>query len=274
MGKRRLSLPQILFGIFLILGLILFLAAGKYAKNGIPEETAQDQPEVTYPIAYEMIDRTSDHYSYEDAHYSSLFGIDVSTFQDEIDWKKVREDGVEFVIIRIGRRGATTGILYEDDLFETNYAGAKENGLKVGVYFFSQAVSEKEAREEADWVKDHLKGKQIDFPIVYDCEEVVLDETPRMNELTAEEITANALSFAKRLSGHGYETILYTNSYWAKEIYDMEKLSALPLWLAQYDVDVPVFDYPFFMWQYSNTGEIAGIEGFVDLNIMFLPKED
>ena len=71
-----------------------------------------------------------------------------------------------------------------------------------------------------------------------------------------------------------FQTILYTNSYWAKEIYDMEKLSALPLWLAQYDVDVPVFDYPFFMWQYSNTGEIAGIEGFVDLNIMFLPKED
>lgn len=275
MNRRKPSLPQILLGIFLILGLVLGLALGKYRQSLVPEETDQSQWDDEIKIDFEKIDRSDDHYSYQDDHYSSLFGIDVSTYQNEIDWKKVKEDGVDFVFIRIGRRGATTGLLYEDDLFEANYAGAKENGLKVGVYFFSQAISEKEAREEADWVKRHLSGKQIDFPIVYDCEEVVLEnETPRMSGLGKEEITANAIAFAQRLSRHRYETIIYTNAYWAGKVYDMEKLSDLPVWLAQYDVDVPEFEHPFCIWQYSDVGEIAGIEGPVDLNIMFIPKEN
>ena len=275
MNRRKPSLPQILLGIFLILGLILGFALGKYRQSLVPEETAQDEWKNEMSIDFDKIDRSDGHYSYEDDNYSSLFGIDVSTYQNEIDWQKVKADGVDFVFIRIGRRGATTGLLYEDDLFETNYAGAKENGLKVGVYFFSQAISEKEAREEADWVKKHLSGKQIDFPVVYDCEEVVLeDEISRMSELGKEEITSNAIAFAQRLSRHRYETIIYTNAYWAEEVYDMDRLTELPIWLAQYDVDVPVFEHPFFLWQYSDAGEIDGVKGPVDLNIMFIPKED
>lgn len=273
MDKRRLSLPQILLGIFLILAIILSMAIGKYRQSQETEGNEIILPIDEPGIDFEKIDRTDNRFSYEDDRYTSLFGIDVSTYQNEIDWKKVKEDGVEFVFIRIGRRGATTGLLYEDDLFETNYAGAKENGLKVGVYFFSQAISEQEAREEADWVRKHLSGKQIDLPVVYDCEEVYLeDETARMEGLDKEQITANARAFAERIARHRYETIIYTNAYWAQEVYDMEELSDIPVWLAQYDVDIPVFEHPFVIWQYTDSGTIDGIEGTVDLNIMFLPK--
>ena len=275
MNRKKPSLPQILLGVFLILGLVLGLAIGKYRKNLLPENEEQETWDDEIKADWEKVDRNTERYTYEDENYSSLFGIDVSTFQNEIDWKKVKEDGVDFVFIRIGRRGATTGLLYEDDLFEQNYAGAKENGLKVGVYFFSQAISEKEAREEADWVKKHLSGKQIDFPVVYDCEEVVLEnEIPRMAELGKEEITTNAITFAERLSRHRYETIIYTNAYWAEQMYDMERLSDLPVWLAQYDVDVPIFEHPFLIWQYSDSGVINGIEEPVDLNIMLVAKEN
>ncbi len=273
MDKRRLSLPQILLGIFLILAIILSMAIGKYRQSQETEGNEIILPIDEPGIDFEKIDRTDNRFSYEDDRYTSLFGIDVSTYQNEIDWKKVKEDGVEFVFIRIGRRGATTGLLYEDDLFETNYAGAKENGLKVGVYFFSQAISEQEAREEADWVRKHLSGKQIDLPVIYDCEEVYLeDETARMEGLDKEQITANARAFAERIARHRYETIIYTNAYWAQEVYDMEELSDIPVWLAQYDVDIPVFEHPFVIWQYTDSGTIDGIEGTVDLNIMFLPK--
>lgn len=273
MDKRRLSLPQILLGIFLILAIILSMAIGKYRQSQETEGNEIILPIDEPGIDFEKIDRTDNRFSYEDDRYTSLFGIDVSTYQNEIDWKKVKEDGVEFAFIRIGRRGATTGLLYEDDLFETNYAGAKENGLKVGVYFFSQAISEQEAREEADWVRKHLSGKQIDLPVVYDCEEVYLeDETTRMESLDKEQITANARAFAERIARHRYETIIYTNAYWAQEVYDMEELSDIPVWLAQYDVDIPVFEHPFVIWQYTDSGTIDGIEGTVDLNIMFLPK--
>ena len=273
MDKRRLSLPQILLGIFLILAIILSMAIGKYRQSQETEGNEIILPIDEPGIDFEKIDRTDNRFSYEDDRYTSLFGIDVSTYQNEIDWKKVKEDGVEFVFIRIGRRGATTGLLYEDDLFETNYAGAKENGLKVGVYFFSQAISEQEAREEADWVRKHLSGKQIDLPVIYDCEEVYLeDETARMEGLAKEQITANARAFAERIARHRYETIIYTNAYWAQEVYDMEELSDIPVWLAQYDVDIPVFEHPFVIWQYTDSGTIDGIEGTVDLNIMFLPK--
>lgn len=273
MDKRRVSLPQILLGIFVILALILGMAIGKYRQNQQTEGNDIILPIEEPGIDYEKIDRTNGRFSYEDENYTSLFGIDVSTYQNEIDWKKVKEDGVDFVFIRIGRRGATSGLLYEDDLFETNYAGARENGLKVGVYFFSQAVSEKEAREEADWVRKHLSGKQIDLPVVYDCEEVYLkDETPRMEGLDKEQITANAKAFAERIARHRYETIIYTNAYWAEEVYDMNELSDIPVWLAQYDVEIPVFEHPFVIWQYTDSGQIDGIEGPVDLNIMFLPK--
>ena len=234
------------------------------------------EPEIIENISvdYSELVRNGDRFIYEDENYDGCFGIDVSTFQGDIDWKKVSEDGVEFVFIRIGRRGATTGLIYEDDEFEQNYRGAKENGIRIGVYFFSQAISPEEAKEEAGWVVKQLKGKQIDLPVVYDLEEVYLeDETPRTDGLTGEMATENALAFLETIEKSHYEGMLYTSLYWADYFYDMDRLGAYPIWYAQYDSDVPELDRPISIWQYSSQGIIDGIDEKTDLNIMFIRKD-
>lgn len=262
----------ILLGLFIIMFLIVF-PNGFARKNATVSEI--DEPaDTNYEINYEGIKVVSGKYFYEDDNFTSSFGIDVSTFQDEIDWNKVKNDSVEFAYIRIGRRGATTGLLYEDDLFESNYEGAKKAGLKIGVYFFSQAINETEARQEADWVIDKLKGKEIDLPIAYDCEEVFLEnELSRVIFLDKEDITKNALAFCRRLEEKNYHPIIYTYQFWADNYYDMEQLSSYPIWFAQYDVDEPKLDYPISIWQYSDKGTINGITTPVDLNIMFIKKK-
>lgn len=262
----------ILLGLFIVMFLIVF-PNGFARKNATVSEI--DEPaDTNYEINYEDIKVVSGKYFYEDENFTSSFGIDVSTFQDEIDWNKVKNDSVEFAYIRIGRRGATTGLLYEDDLFEANYEGAKKAGLKIGVYFFSQAINETEARQEADWVIDKLKGKEIDLPIAYDCEEVFLEnELSRVIFLDKEDITKNALAFCRRLEEKNYQPIIYTYQFWADNYYDMEQLSSYPIWFAQYDVDEPKLDYPISIWQYSDKGTINGISTPVDLNIMFIKKK-
>ena len=262
----------ILLGLFIIMFIIVF-PNGFARKNATVSEI--DEPaDTNYEINYEDIKVVSGKYFYEDDNFTSSFGIDVSTFQDEIDWNKVKNDSVEFAYIRIGRRGATTGLLYEDDLFEANYEGAKKAGLKIGVYFFSQAINETEARQEADWVIDKLKGKEIDLPIAYDCEEVFLEnELSRVIFLDKEGITKNALAFCRRLEEKNYHPIIYTYQFWADNYYDMEQLSSYPIWFAQYDVDEPKLDYPISIWQYSDKGTINGISTPVDLNIMFIKKK-
>ncbi|MBR0420114.1 MAG: glycoside hydrolase family 25 protein [Erysipelotrichaceae bacterium] len=268
--------PQIIIMIAILFGLLLIALIGLLLRPKKTEEPMiEDIPEEIIEVDYKKIEDRNGKYYYEDDHFSSSFGIDVSTFQNKIDWKKVKDEGVEFAYIRIGRRGATTGLLYPDDMFEENYKGARDNGIKVGIYFFSQAISEKEAIEEADYLLSLLGDKKIDFPIVYDCEEVYLDdETSRTSKTTKEQFTKNALAFIKRLEEKGYSCMIYTYQYWADNYYDMEQLKEYPLWYAQYDVKEPDFSYPVTIWQYSHSGTINGIEGSADLDIMFIRKDE
>ena len=183
--------------------LLVLTACGGKNDSNIPEEI--DSPTDVSEIDYDDLLSFKGRYYYEDDKYKGVFGIDVSTFQDDIDWKKVSEDDVKFAYIRIGRRGAADGHIFIDDLFETNYRGAYENGIKVGVYFFSQAYDEKEAIEEAEWVLRHIKDKHIDLPIAYDCETVWLSggAAPRIEGLSGEQLTDNALAFCARLGDAG-----------------------------------------------------------------------
>ncbi len=260
----------VLFVVFSVL-----IIWGRREKD-IKEDVEQEEIVETEPVIdFSKIESISGKYYYEDEHFASSFGIDVSEFLEDINWKKVKEDKVEFAYMRIGRRGATTGLLYDDEEFEINYRGAKENGIKVGVYFFSQAVNEKEAIEEAEWVLERLKGKQIDLPVVYDCEEVYLeDEVQRIEGLDAKQLSDNTLAFMHRIEEEGYETMVYTYQYWADTFYEMDRLASYPIWFAQYDTQEPGFDYPITIWQYSKYGTINGIDGATDLNIMFIRKDD
>ena len=274
MNKNKSLRLEIMMACMLLMFAVLIIF-GERLHPQKEEPVEEETIEVSPVIDYEKIRSISGKYSYDDENFHGSFGIDVSEFQDDINWEKVSKDSVEFVYIRIGRRGATTGLLYDDPKFETNYKGARDNGIPVGIYFFSQAVNEEEAIEEAKWVMERIKDRQLDLPIVYDLEEVILeDEKSRLEGIDKKQLTDNALAFMNELKNNGYDTMFYTYQYWAENFYEMDRLSEIPLWFAQYDVKAPVCEYPISIWQYSNKGTINGISQPVDLNIMFTRKND
>lgn len=270
--KRKIKLSLMTMILSTMLLIIFICSLIYYFYNRKPKEVHFEMLDIP-TVEYEKIIDNNGRYSYEDSTYTSSFGIDVSEFIEDIDWKKVKNDDVEFVYMRLGRRGATTGLLYLDDKFEEYYQKATENNLKVGVYFFSQAVNEKEAREEARFVINNLKHKTVHLPVAYDLEEVNLpNETARIDGLTKEQFTKNALAFCEELEEYGYQPIIYTYPYWAENLYDMDALSKYPVWLAVYDADVPKHDYSITIWQYSKQGRVDGVNYDVDFNIMFTKK--
>ena len=212
-------------------------------------------------------------YTYADSGENIIAspGIDVSTFQGEIDWQAVKAAGAEFAIIRAAYRGYETGRLVPDDTFEKNIQGAADAGLQVGVYLYSQALNEAEAEEEADYLLDLIRGYPVGYPVVYDQEEYTAGQT-RTDGLSGEQATLNALAFCRRIYKAGYLPMIYVNTDWAHNMYDMEKLDHYPVWYADYTTS-PSLPGGFAMWQYTDEGRISGIEGPVDLNLLFLPAE-
>lgn len=198
----------------------------------------------------------------------AVTGVDVSSHQGDIDWSAVAGDGIEFAILRIGNRGYSQGGLKQDANFEVNYAGAAENGLDVGVYFFSQAVSVEEALEEAEFVLGILNGRALQMPVYFDWEEIT-DDVARTDEVDTETVTACAVAFCQRIQEAGYEAAVYCNGMVGYLRYDIAQLEHLPLWYAEYK-SWPSFAYAFEMWQYSNTATVAGISGSADLNLYFI----
>ena len=200
----------------------------------------------------------------------SQYGIDVSSFQGEIDWQKVRTTGIDFAIIRLGYRGMSEGLLYTDDYFEANLSGAVEAGLDVGIYFFSQATTEEEAVEEAEFVIEQLNGRTLQYPIFFDWEPGT-DEVDRTYPIySSDVINSFALAFCATVENAGYKTGIYFNSYQGYLQYDLSLFSETCLWLAEYNNSTPNFWYYFDIWQYSYTAKIDGIGPDVDMNICFI----
>lgn len=211
-----------------------------------------------------------DRLSYTGEGYSYQLGIDVSYHQGKIDWEKVAAEGYQFAILRIGYRGyGQSGSLNADKMFSSYYEGAKKAGLMVGVYFYAQAINEKEAREEARFVLKLLGKRKPDLPVVYDPENV-LDDTARTDDVTPEQFTANAKAFCERIKKAGLEPMIYANMLWEAFQLDLSKLP-YPLWYADYE-EVPQTPYNFQIWQYRNEGKVNGIQGDCDLNIRLIPK--
>lgn len=196
---------------------------------------------------------------------SSKKGIDVSKYQGDINWDKVAGDGVEYAFIRAGVRGSTEGKVVEDATFEDNIKGALENGIDVGVYFFTQAVTEKEAVEEAEFVLDLIEPYDISYPVVIDIEEVT-SENARTAELTKEEYTRSCIAFCETIKAAGYTPMIYGNLKTFLIMLDMDQLEDYPKWFAYYNTPV-YFPYEFAVWQYSSKGSVNGIKGDVDLNV-------
>ena len=215
--------------------------------------------------------RDGDRPAYEDDRFTSRLGVDVSHHQGDIDWEKVKAAGYDFAIIRIGFRGyGEEGMLKLDNRFHENIKNAQNAGLDVGVYFFAQAVNEEEALEEAEFVLENLSGYQLQLPVVYDPESI-LDDEARTDNVTGEQFTKNTEAFCRRIQEAGYEPMIYSNMLWEAYNLDLEKLSAYPVWYADYE-PLPQTPYDFVMWQYTSGGEVDGINGPVDLNIQIIEK--
>ena len=218
---------------------------------------------------------------YEDDSYTSAAGIDVSRYQGEVDFDKVRDSGFDFVFIRIGFRGyGKNGSIQKDKEFDRNIEEAADAGLDVGVYFFSQAINEDEALEEADFVfrtLNEFKEKHDDrdvniLGIVYDPESI-LDHEARTDDVTAEQFTLNTIAFLDAVRSEGYEPILYCNMLWEAFMLEMDKIydRGYEIWYADYE-EFPQTPYEFVYWQYTNEGRVPGVKGNADVNIHFIPK--
>lgn len=202
----------------------------------------------------------------ENGTITSLTGIDVSSHQGTIDWNAVSQDGIDSAMIRCGTRGYTEGSLFADETFYTNADGAQAAGIPFGVYFFSQAINKQEAIEEAEYVLELIQGMEISCPIAYDLEDMP-SYNARANDLSAEQITANAEAFCNRIKQAGYEVMIYGNQHDLSR-YDLEHLNE-EIWYAEYNGTQPTTSIPLVMWQYTSTGSVSGISTNVDLNILF-----
>ena len=198
-----------------------------------------------------------------------MVGIDVSEHQTAVDWQKVRDSGVEFVILRLGYRGYTEGGLYPDETFPGYYDGAKAAGLKIGAYFFSQARTVNEAREEADYACQLVGERELDLPLFFDWETVGGSE--RIPSPDGLPLTDSAVAFCKVVRRNGFDAGIYFNQSLGYRYFDLSKLQDYTLWLAEYG-SAPEFHYHFDCLQYTDTGTVDGIEGGVDLDIFFLPE--
>ena len=205
--------------------------------------------------------------TYSDGVTPVRYGIDVSFYQGRIDWAKVANDGVSFAIIRCGYRTYGTGELGVDERFEENIRGALANGIEVGVYFFSQALNVTEAREELNYVLSLIRGYNITLPVVFDWEQVTAYGS-RTRTPDWPVVTDCIVAFCDGVAAAGYKPMTYFNPSMAYLHLDMPRLERYPKWLANY-VDVTNYYYDFQVWQYGSSGHVDGINGRVDMDILF-----
>lgn len=215
-------------------------------------------------------------FGYENGYLTCLageswLGIDVSHHQGVIDWPQVAQSGVKFAMIRLGNRTVADGILKEDRYGRENLAGARNAGLKVGVYFYSQAISVEEAKEEAAFLLQLLDGAQLQMPVVFDWE--IYSKEGRTANVDSETLNACAIAFCEIVRAAGYQPMVYFNQDIAKRLLDLEQMQqqGYGFWLAMYS-DQMKWPYWTDLWQYTEAGRVPGIETNVDLNLYLVPK--
>ena len=272
--KEKIKKEKLLWiGIAILTGMVIILSGVYAMMQGTepPQQTPTEPQETLPPSYYDPADFQLDEKGFMTCLTSEYAtGIDVSFYQGEIDWQQVKAAGVEFVFIRVGGRGTTEGNIYEDEKAQIYYEGAKAAGLQVGAYFFSQAVTPKEAEEEAWFVLQQAANWELDLPVVYDWEWG--GEGSRTDGMEPRMLTLCCLSFCNVVKNAGLSPMIYFNAYQGLNQMELDRLQQYPFWLAMYDTPME-FPYRVDYWQYSATGTVPGIEGSVDLN-MFLPVQE
>ena len=279
MSKRKILIVLIIVLSLVLTGLLA--ATLLLQKNPAPEQVfapEQTKPQVQQPTLPPPEENVLTPLDFEyDGDYltcitaPSVLGIDVSRYQGDIDWPKVKEAGVEFAMLRAGFRGyGASGIMKADANARQNYERATAEGIKVGVYFFSQATSVEEAVEEAEFLLTIIDGWELDMPVAYDWE--CLADDYRTMGMEKREITDCAKAFCDTLEAKGYDTMIYFNPSQSRTQMHLEELVDYGFWLAMYS-DRMTYEYKVDMWQYTNQGTVPGSEGNVDIN-MFFPEEE
>ena len=192
-------------------------------------------------------------------------GIDVSKYQGNIDWGAVAASGINFAIIRVGYRGSVSGALVQDPNFKKNISGATKAGIKVGLYFFTQAVNEAEAVEEASMAMSLASGYKVTYPIFIDTESA---SSGRANGLSKSARTAVVKAFCQTVRNGGYKAGVYASKSWYANQLNASALNGYCIWVAQYNSSC-TYSGKYDMWQYSSKGSVSGIKGNVDMNISY-----
>lgn len=205
---------------------------------------------------------------YKDGKQASYLGIVLSRHETNVNYEAIKNEGIEFCMIRVGARGYESGIIQPDDMFDTHIAGVTQAGMDVGLYFYSQATTEAEAVEEANYLLSRIGTYKITYPIAFDMEYVDNDSS-RIETLTKSEKTRIALAFLNRIEEAGYTGMLYGNKDWLLKRIDLSQFEKFDIWLSE-EANLPDYPYVFSMWKYTRKGEIYGIDGNVELNISFI----
>ena len=231
-----------------------------------PEETMEPTipPELN---PYGRLDFQYDRHNYLYClEQDSWPGVDVSAFQGTIDWEKVAASGIRFAMVRLGYRGyGKAGRMVADEYAQANLQGAKDAGLQVGAYFFSQALSIEEADEEIAFMMDILGDFPLDMPIILDWEQITVEGSRSVN-MDARTLTDIQLHFCKTMTEMGYQPMIYFNWYQSTRLMYLHELEEYPFWLALYQ-DRMTYPYRVEMWQYTDKGRVPGIQGDVDINV-------
>lgn len=233
------------------------------------EEWIEINPKLTtndYDFTKLMYEKPVMNY-YVNGKRASYFGMDISKSQGVVDFNKFRKAGGEFVMLKLGGRGYSSGQMVIDEMFTEYAKSAIDADLHVGVYFFSQATTKSEAEEEAKLVIDNLKGYQIKYPVVFRMETIGGDMT-RIDDLSVKERTEVAQAFLEKIKAAGYIPMLYGDKEWLLTKYNLEELQKYEIWYAE-SADVPDYPYKLGMWQYKTDGAIDGVAGDIKLDISF-----
>ena len=194
-------------------------------------------------------------------------GVDVSAHQGDIDWAAVKKSGIEFAVIRLGYRGYGSGKLVEDEYAKKNLREAKAAGLKIGAYFFSQALDIQETDEEIQFMLNMLADVDLDMPLVLDWE--IPAEDARTKNMDARTLTDIQLHFCGQMEKMGFQPMIYFNWHQSENLYCLSELEEYPFWLALYQ-DRMTYPWKVEMWQWTSSGKVPGIQGNVDINV-FMP---
>ena len=274
--KSSLSISLLL----LILLIMLFFGCASTSVNPVPEPqslTFRDAIGKEHDFflnkdaSYHSYDCSKfsregqDKLLYDDDEFDVRHGLDISRHDGKIDWKKVKGEGYDFVILRVGYRGYQTGKLKVDENFHSNIKGAAAAGFDIGVYVFSQAINKEEAIEEAELVLNEIKDYEISLPVVYDPESIGWD-VARTDGIHPSIFNENTVTFCERIREAGYEPMIYANHYWEAFVLDMSMLKKYKFWYADYE-NSPQLPYDFEFWQYTAFMSVPGIKKKCDADI-------